>query len=317
MNKKRKQIIESSEISEVCEVTLGGYKQKIMLDGKSKSNPVVICLHGGPGTPIPFSVGCRGMFPDITDKVTLVCWDQLGCGINNFPIDNSFDILDFVYMTVDLIKEVHRRFPENKLYLFGMSWGSILSVKAANMTADILDGVITYGQVLCNMTFNDEVFSVLENSALPESKKEKLHTMKNDRSIENAKTIMAWIKKYTEGYTCKAEKSSSITDAVIGLMTSPDYKFRDFKAVIINGYMKNTSLLNQLTEIDLRDDFSRITIPYTIIQGSTDIVTSTLEVKNFLIDNNPNNIKLIIAENNGHIPNKKAMEIVFNQLISL
>lgn len=72
MNNKRKSYISSCEISLVESVNIGGYQQKIAIEGKSKSLPIVICLHGGPGSPIPFSVGCRGLFPDITDRLTMV-----------------------------------------------------------------------------------------------------------------------------------------------------------------------------------------------------------------------------------------------------
>ena len=148
MNKARKNIILNNEISWVRKAVLGGYPQKIMLDGKSRGNPIVICLHGGPGSPIPFSVGCRGMFPEITEKLTLVCWDQLGCGINNQTIDDSFKISNFVGMTEDLVREIRRLFPENKLYLFGISWGSILAALTASGGNVQIDGAVTYGQVL-------------------------------------------------------------------------------------------------------------------------------------------------------------------------
>ena len=60
---KRKRYIKSCEVSEIVNVNLGGYEQKILVEGKSKNLPVVVCLHGGPGSPVPFSVGCRGLFP--------------------------------------------------------------------------------------------------------------------------------------------------------------------------------------------------------------------------------------------------------------
>ena len=81
MNKARKKYIQSCEVSEIAEVSLGGRVQKIAIEGKSKNLPVVIALHGGPGSPVPFSVGCRGLFPEWTDKAVMVFWDQLGCGI--------------------------------------------------------------------------------------------------------------------------------------------------------------------------------------------------------------------------------------------
>ncbi|MBD5104548.1 MAG: alpha/beta fold hydrolase [Ruminococcaceae bacterium] len=266
MNKARKQIIESSEISEVREVNLGGFTQKIMLDGKKKSNPVVICLHGGPGSPIPFSVGSRGMFPEITEKLTLVCWDQLGCGVNNRPIDDSFKIESFVEMTRGLVKETRKLFPDNKLYLFGMSWGSMLAALTAAEEAPLIDGVVTYGQVLCDMTFNEEVYGALENSKMPAGKKKKLAEMKKTHSTQNAMEIMGYIRKYTEGYICKSGKGLPVGVMLSGLLGSPDYRFKDFKAVMINGYMKNRSLIKELLELDLHDTFSKIKIPYKLFR---------------------------------------------------
>ena len=76
MDKTRRAYISSCEVSEIAEVTLGGYSQKIAIEGKSKSLPVVITLHGGPGSPVPFSVGCRGLFPEWTDAAVMVYWGE-------------------------------------------------------------------------------------------------------------------------------------------------------------------------------------------------------------------------------------------------
>ncbi|MDE5896192.1 MAG: hypothetical protein K2H43_00085, partial [Clostridia bacterium] len=64
MNRERKQYIRSCEISEVCSVPLGGVKQKILIEGQRRGTPVILFLHGGPGFPVPFCVGARGLFPE-------------------------------------------------------------------------------------------------------------------------------------------------------------------------------------------------------------------------------------------------------------
>lgn len=91
--------------------------------------PIVITLHGGSGTPIPFSVGCRGLFPEFTDRFIMVYWDQLGCGINNYVIDDNFTIDSFVQMTKDLIREVKKVFPHNKVYIFFYVMGFYIECK--------------------------------------------------------------------------------------------------------------------------------------------------------------------------------------------
>lgn len=311
----RKQIIQGNEISEVREYFLGGYNQKILIEGKSRNNPIVICLHGGPGSPIPFSVGCRGLFPDITDNVIMVCWDQLGCGINNRPIDDNFAIKNYVEMTADLVKEIRAEFKDNKLILLGVSWGSILALKAIEKVGDLIDSVVTYGQVLCDITFNEEVYSALEKGAMPQKNKKELQEIKGVRTLDNTKKLMSWIGKYTEGYQCKESEKAPIGDIILGLLTSPDYKFKDFKAIVVNGCMKNTSLINELIRLDLREELAKVSIPYTIIQGNTDIVTSTSTIRAFVEKENNPNINFVCVENSGHMPGKHAIDIIMKEVI--
>lgn len=78
MNPKRKALIASNEISEIRSYLLQGIPQKVLLEGNKAASPIVLFLHGGPGSPLPFCAGCRGMFPELTDKVTMAYWDQLG-----------------------------------------------------------------------------------------------------------------------------------------------------------------------------------------------------------------------------------------------
>ena len=92
MKKSRKQIIKENEISKMYEFSLGNMPQKVLIEGKNKDLPIVINLHGGPGTPIPFSAGCRGLFPMFTEHFLMVYWDQLGCGINNYDLKDQFTI---------------------------------------------------------------------------------------------------------------------------------------------------------------------------------------------------------------------------------
>lgn len=316
MNKQRRQIIERNEVSGIYEVELGGHLQKIMIDGKRKDNPVVLCLHGGPGTPIPFNEGCRGMFPEMTEQVTLVCWDQLGCGINNKNINDTYQIHDFITMTEDLIWDIRHRFPGNPIIVFGMSWGSVLILKALHNIGNYVDNVITYGQVLHDIPFNDEVFSSLEQSAMPENKKKRLDRIKEERTIENARLLMSWVRTYTSGYAGSASEKVSMGSMIKGYFTGPDYRLRDSMAIIINGYLKNKSLLQELLTVDLREDLETVSVPYTIIQGSLDIVTPTKYIQDFLEENKNENIRLEVVEMNGHIPNSRGMEQILKEIIN-
>ena len=241
MNKKRKAIIDGNEVSYVKTYKLGGFDQKVLIEGKRKDLPIVITLHGGPGTPIPFCVGGRGLFPELTDQCILVSWDQYGCGINNAVLEESISISDFVQMTKDLIHFMKKDFEENRIFLFGMSWGSVLAAKTAVDIPNAIDGVITYGQVLKKLMCTEDAVKALMNSEAPQKVKEQMKKVfaKDSPDYGDVRVISKWIRRYTEGYQNKKEPKVDIGRMIRGIIASPDYRFKDFIAIVKNGYMKN------------------------------------------------------------------------------
>ncbi len=316
MDKKRKAIIATNQVSKMAIYQLGGYKQKILLEGKNRTLPVLITLHGGPGMPIPFSAGCRGLFPEYTDRFIMVYWDQLGCGINNYVIDDRFSVENYVDMTVDLIKELHKEFPGNQLILQGTSWGSLLAAKAAARVPELIDNVLVYGQIIKNLFFNEEVYKELGQARIPSKARqylEQIQTTKRDfvPKQEDVKKMAAYIRKYTEGYQSRSGGKMPIGKFIKGLLTGPDYTFKDFVAIIKNGYMKNRSLWEQLIQIDIEDTLQNIKVPYRILQGGTDIVTCTKAVSVFVESSGNPNLSFKRIESNGHIPGTRGMDEIF------
>lgn len=306
---KRKEIIAGNEISEIATVNLNGYEQKILIEGKKKENPIVITLHGGPGTPIPFSVGCRGMFPDFTDKFVMVYWDQLGCGINNCEINDSFSIDVFVKMTEDLVLYIRKRFSDNKIILFATSWGSILSAKLLEKNPHVVDAVIVAGQIIKNVFICDEVLNCLEQSNTPRKKLDRLKVVTLDNySEKDLQLFNTCLNKYTDAYQNKKGTKVPMGKMIKGLFTSPDYSFRDFKAVMINGYMKNNSLWKEILQLDLTNVLSKVQVPYVFLQGDTDIVASTKTVEEIVRTSDNEKLSLYIVENTGHMPGTLMME---------
>ncbi len=318
MDKTRKMVIAENAVSKVYEWQLGGHQQKVLVEGKRDDLPVVITLHGGPGTPIPFSVGCRGLFPEFTNRFLMVYWDQLGCGCNLYEIDDTFTIDSFVQMTVDLIAQVKKLFPRNKIYLFSMSWGSILSVKVLGRDSHIVDGVVAWGQIVRDIFFNEEVFEALSKSGIPPKQLARIKASdRNHATPKELQLVSSSIRKYTSGYQNKAGEQAPMGKMIKGLLTSPDYRFRDFKAMMVNGYRKNQSLWNEILMLDLSKVLCEVSVPYIILQGDTDIVTSTKNVSELVKKAENENLECEIVKDSGHMPGVLGMERALKQLCSM
>lgn len=319
MNKKRAEYIKRCEVSQVKEYELGGYKQKVVFDGLKSSSPILLYLHGGPGFPIPFCEGSRGTFPDFSDHFIMVYWDQLGCGINNHLIDDTFTIAHFVNMTIDLIRYIKKDYPNNKIILLGVSWGSVLALEASAKAPELIDYTVTYGQITKQLFFNNEVYHTLEGAKLPEKDRKIMEELKGKSSHDNedVKILAKSIMKYTNGYIHKEGEKIKLWPLIYGILESPDYTFKNFVAMVKNGSAKNKSIWEELLEIDLTNDLLHLQKPYLMIQGNSDIVTSTTTVKSFMEQNDLPNITLKIVEKSGHIPGVDAISKILFNLMSI
>ncbi|HEU4930339.1 MAG TPA: alpha/beta hydrolase [Candidatus Krumholzibacteria bacterium] len=113
-------------IAEISYRRLGGLDQWVMMRGESLANPPLILLHGGPGfSEMRFF---RHFNAPLEKIFTVVYWDQRGAG-------KSFDrkiprttmtVEQFISDLDELVEAVCQRVGQNKVVIFGHSWGSAL-----------------------------------------------------------------------------------------------------------------------------------------------------------------------------------------------
>lgn len=115
--------------SEICKAgyrALGGAEQYVQIRGQDRANPVVLVLHGGPGSPM--SDWSWGWQRGLEGRYTIVHWDQRGCGNTYFrsreagrpTMERLLDDLD------ELVDQLRVQFEQEKLILLGHSWGAFL-----------------------------------------------------------------------------------------------------------------------------------------------------------------------------------------------
>ena len=120
--------------------------------------------------------------------------------------------------------------------------------------------------------------------------------------------ISSALRKYTNAYQNKIGKKAPMGTIIKGLLASPDYKMKDFKAIMVNGYRKNTSLWKEIIHINLTEQLKNVQIPYIILQGDTDIVASTKSVEELVNSCNNANLDCKVVANTGHMPGAEMMD---------
>ena len=128
-NKEPKQTaVKDTVVNDKSLVTLGGEKQYVEITGTSSKNPVLLFLHGGPGW--PQTPHLRYFNAGLTKSVTLVAWEQAGCGKSYMhnPDPKNLSVEQLVNDAHELTLLLKKKFQQDKIYLAGFSWGSVLGM---------------------------------------------------------------------------------------------------------------------------------------------------------------------------------------------
>ncbi len=133
-------------IAEWSRARIGGVDQWMAIRGCDLANPVLLFLHGGPGTPeTPFLFHFnRGL----SDHVTLVAWEQRGAGRSysrSIPAE-SMTFGQFVDDTIEVTRVLRDRFGQERIYLAGHSWGALVGIVAAQKAPELYRAYIGISQ---------------------------------------------------------------------------------------------------------------------------------------------------------------------------
>ena len=132
-------------------VEIGGIRQWIHIRGRDRHNPILLYLHGGPGTPMmPFAYKFS---PYLEGAFTIVEWDQRGAGKTYFANDPAVVIPTIGYErmqadALELVKLLLKRFDQPKLFVIGHSWGSMLGLPLVHAHPELFYAYVGTGQVV-------------------------------------------------------------------------------------------------------------------------------------------------------------------------
>lgn len=113
-------------IAALEKVRIGGSDQWILERSEDTDNPVVLYLHGGPGTSQLTSN--RRNTRHLEKFFTVVNWDQRGAGKSYRAISEAdrMNLGQFVADTRELTLHLLEKFGQQRLVLVGHSWGSVI-----------------------------------------------------------------------------------------------------------------------------------------------------------------------------------------------
>lgn len=146
-------------------IIIGGIKQNILTLCTNINNPVLLILHGGPGSPDRPLV-CE-YNSELAKDFTVVCWDQRCSGLSytgeskQTPITTELVLSDLK----ELVEYLLRTFNKEKLYLAGHSWGAYLGLWFTSKYPEYLYYYIGTGQGISSRLDETEKYNFVLSEA--------------------------------------------------------------------------------------------------------------------------------------------------------
>jgi pimeloyl-ACP methyl ester carboxylesterase len=311
-------------IASLEKINLGGQKQWILIRGADKAKPIILFLHGGPGTS---DMGLlRKHTTELEKHFVVVSWDQRGAGKSFAAINpnSSMNINQFISDAHELTGILCHRFNQKKIFLAGHSWGSVIGVLTVQKYPELYHAYIGTSQI-ANMKEN-EVISyewTLEQAKRTKDKR----TVKKLIAMGKPPYTGDWQKKFMTQRRFLGKYGGELYGSSKGafpivlrcLIRSTEYSIPD-KVNFFRGIFASVKLLwQELMTINLIEQAPHLKVPVYFMLGKHDYEgVFILAEQYFKILEAPKK-ELIWFENSAHLPfveeNAKFNDLLINHIL--
>ena len=323
---KQGNIIENS-VAEMKYLNIGGIEQFILIRGKSKDNPLLLILHGGPGT--PETPMFRKYNSELEEYFTIVYWEQRGAGKSfnkNIP-ESSMTLDQFIEDTHELTSYLKKRFKKDKIFLLGHSWGSLLGVKTINKYPDDYHAYIGIGQVANQSKSEKLSYQFVLEKAKEDNNTEALKELNEigEFSDENLNRIglTNWLftqREWVLRYGGTTYNPDNVLDVIVlSLLFCNEYTIGD-KFTFFNG--NSSSIINlfpAFIHANLSETDPELKIPVYFLQGINDYQTTYSVAKEYFDTLKAPKKKFITFNKSSHLvpfeEPEKFHDIMINQVL--
>lgn len=308
-------IQEKNSINVLEQVEVNGSDHEIMIRGNDIGNPVLLFVHGGPGSSeIPYA----SRYQDLLEKnFTIVQYDQRASGKSyHFTEDYSnlsTDLLveDLLAMSDYISKRLHRE----KIILIGHSAGTYIALQAAHQSPEQYEAYIGIGQM------SDTIDSELESLAFCiDQAKERgnmedviyLQGLEEDISEGNTVTPRNYVMKY--GGTARLIESPDGNS--LNNLLSSEYNLLDVIRYNYGISYSQKMLIPDLLKKPLPDLVKTLELPVFFVMGKYDYHTTYNTAKEYFDNLDAKQKEFITFDQSAHYPQFEEKEKFYEWMVS-
>jgi pimeloyl-ACP methyl ester carboxylesterase len=294
----------AGSIAELVEVPIGGHHQAIMLRGVSAEAPVLLFLEGGPGGT---GIGrIRNSGQDLEQDFVVATWDQRGTGKSYDALEptSTLTIDQTVDDTLEVTNYLRARFDQQKIYLVGSSWGTILGTLAVQDSPQLFHAYVGTGQMVDPFETDQLMYAESLTDAEARGDDGAATALRDlgpppyDDTLDYPVAIASNPKlmDYDHGadYNAASEYPGSL---FVGEYTLVE-QLRGMAAIAETFHV----LYPQLSGTDFRDDVPRLDIPVYLVEGSHEAAGRETLARQWFNTLDAPSKDYIVFDKSGHTP---------------
>ncbi len=294
-------------------VSIGGAEQWILVRTEDVQNPIILFLHGGPGTSQLTLM--RRNTRDVEQHFTVVNWDQRGAGKSYAAIADTgkMNIEQFVDETIELTKYLLHRFGKEKIVLVGHSWGSAVGALAVQRAPELYHSYIGIGQI-SDMAQSERVsyeWTLAQAVAAGDkSAVQKLRSFGAPPYTEDWRIKFLYQRKILARYGGELHGSSNGALAVVlwNLLWSTEYTVLD-RVNFFRGILGSLRLLfPELLTVNLFQQVPEMGVPVYFTLGRHDYEVPAILSERYFDALKAPRKELVWFEHSAHLPNTEERE---------
>lgn len=306
---KQLRIMSSEGIDETRLVKINGIKQFVYIRGQHQDNPMILFLHGGPGSPMTPMI--YKYQQGLESDYTVVNWEQRNAGKTYFlnkereaEIKETLCIEQYVEDIYELVLYLKQEFHQ-EIVIMGHSWGSTIGALFVKKYTQMVKAYIGIGQ---NLSINAGEKLIFEEALkiMPDKEKQNyLKLVKEEQRIQFGHEqfdvkVFAKHRQLSGKYLMPDVVSDR--ELVKTTLLSPLYSLKDIRWFLMNNLKLQSSLLAELGSFDLRIGELDYEVPMIFIMGDKDWVTPYPLVEKYYEEIKAPFKELIFIQNAGHCP---------------
>lgn len=306
--------IVSNSIAEQIGIRIGGITQYMLIRGVSRSNPVLLYIHGGPG---------KGEMPlqriynsELEKHFIVATWDQRGAGKTNRLAGDVTDFTLRAYLsdTYEVIQYLKKRFNRDQIFLVGHSWGALLGILMVNENPEDFNAYVGIGQVTgMQQNIGEAYRKALKLARESGNQKiiDKLGLMNMDTGnlADVPLKDIIYIRKYINRNTPNRIDNRIYQKLVWKSICSPEYSIPDvIRAIIGISSSRDFLLQNDLRGIDMYKQVKQLKVPFFVVSGAQDLFTDPALTKAYVDFVDAPFKQFYLFEKSTHHPNYEESE---------